>query len=576
MRNPNITHSKHFTGLLLICLWIAGIFCCKVSAQPSVEGLRQALVRLPDDTVKVRVLVSLSKALRESEIKQAATYAHDAFEIAKRLNDTYWKIQSLIQLGWSLGMQGKFAEALSHLGMASELTEKQDDKEAIWPSIYLAKGRVQYEKQFLPEAYQEYLKALRGFEDIGDSLGVAEACGHMGAWHFFSGEYKPSLAYLTRAERILRNANDEPMLAQVLSNLCNSYALLGESELSDKAVREAIAIQSRYKNYGGLAKAYTNLAMNFYEVKRYDSALHFFSAAYVNDSLWKNPVGVLYSQINMAAAYRKLGKPEQALNLAFHALESAKTIDDLHLQRTILEDIAEIYEDLGQPSVSLKYYKQFLAVKDSILNSEKARLVADMQARYEVDKKERTLEVLRAEKSRNLVLMYSFLGLAILLGAIGLMQYRLHKQKIAQAAQQLAFQQQELGTVAGSMIQKDELIAEITSELESLRDNQTQQRIDNLTELLQARLSTQDDWTQFQVQFEKVYPGFFQKLQNRFPNLTPTEIKLCAFEKLGLKDTQAGDMLGVNPESIRKGRYRLRKGVGETGWEELKDFLISI
>jgi hypothetical protein len=126
------------------------------------------------------------------------------------------------------------------------------------------------------------------------------------------------------------------------------------------------------------------------------------------------------------------------------------------------------------------------------------------------------------------------------------------------------------------MIQKDELIEEISIELASLKNDSNQQRLDYLQELLQARVSTNDDWMIFQQKFEQIYPGFFVSLSQRFPNLTPTEIKICALEKLGLKDSQAGDLLGVNTESIRKGRYRLRKNMSEEEWEELRLFLQKV
>jgi hypothetical protein len=61
-----------------------------------------------------------------------------------------------------------------------------------------------------------------------------------------------------------------------------------------------------------------------------------------------------------------------------------------------------------------------------------------------------------------------------------------------------------------------------------------------------------------------------------FPNLTATETKICALEKLGLKYSQAGDILGVNLESILKGRYRLRKNIGEEDWEKLRLYLQKV
>lgn len=552
--------------------------CCflgNINAQDNLSGLKAALRNLPDDTSKIRVLVLLSKELRDINVKQAAQYAGEALTIAEKVKNRYWQTRSLVQSGWATGMLGNYDQAFALLDKADSLANLESAKD-LYPEIWMARGRVHFEKHFLPESMKALLEALTLYEQNGDSIGVAEVCNYAGGLCFFSGDYQQSYYYLTRSEKIARNKNMPLLLAQILSNKGNTYAVLKYPDSSNLALWESIGIYKRLENYGGLAKANTNMAMNFYDVKRYDSAMHYFYEAYKNDSLWANPVGILYSKINMAAAYRKLNNPSKALQLALDALDGANKIGDRHLQKTILEDVAEIYADMGKPEKSLQYYRQFNSLKDSMLNLENARLVADMQARYEVDKKEKSLELLKAKQRQQNTLLYGAFSLSALLALIGVLQFRLSKQKSKQAAIQLLFQEQQLASVAGSMIQKDELIQEISNELALLKDESNQQRLENLQELIKARVSTNDDWVLFQQRFEQIYPGFFEKLSLHFPQLTPTETKICALEKLGLKDSQAGDMLGVNPESIRKGRYRLRKNMSEETWDKLREFVKDV
>lgn len=566
-----ITINFRTTGLfLLIC---CGLLMPAKAQQPQVLAWQAALSRLPNDTTKVKTLILLSKALREADIKQSETYAEQAYSIARKNNYVYWEVEGLLNMAWAYGLQGRYADALRFLEKAEAQIDAEKEIAYLQGELWLTRGRVEYERNFLPDALNNYLKALDFFEQKADSNFVAEATSLIGAWHFFSGNYLQADPYLQRAEKILRKKHDESLLPQVLNNRANNAALLGKMEASYKLLEEAIAIETKNKQYGGLAKAYTNKAMNFYDEAKYDSALHYFTTALENDSLWNNPMGMVYSRINMAAAYRKLKQLPAALRLAQYTLIEARKLENLHLQKTILEDIAEINSDMGKPYEALNFYKAFLLVKDSILNVEKARMVADMLAKYEVEKKEQEVQLLKSRQSRNDIIILGLLGLALLAVIIGLLQYRMRKQKMALAALEMERQQVELAKVAGNLFEKDELIAEITAELLAIRDNKHQQRFEHLSNLLQARLSTQHDWLQFQVQFEKIYPDFFRDLLVRFPELSPTETKLCAFEKLGLKDNEAGNLLGVNPESIRKGRYRLKKNMQPEKWEALKQFL---
>jgi tetratricopeptide (TPR) repeat protein len=543
-------------------------------AQSNVLAMRQALSKLPDDSSKIKMLIGLSESVKEINIKQSETYAADALAISKQMNQPEWIVKSLVQLGWVKGQSGGFSDAIGHLDEADAII--QDAKLFnLGPEVLMARGRVSYEKHYIPEALEYWMTALRQFENLGDSNKVANVLSQIGGLHFFAGNLDNAESFLKRAEKLSRSLPDSILLAQVLTNRGNCYAVNGDMPSSNQIILEAIEINKRLESYGGLAKCFTNLAMNYYETERYDSALYHFKEALRFDSLWENPVGILYSKINVAAALRKVSRTQEALSLAKNALESAESLGDLHLQKTILEDIAEIYNDLGNPQQALTYYIQFNALKDSMFNMENTRIVADMQAKYEVEKKEKTVLLLEAKQKQDRLLIFGFLGLALMLGLLGIMQYRLHKARIAEAAQKLKLQEQQLSAFAAGLVEKDEWIAEVSAELESLKENKSQQKIDHLDALLKSRLSTQDDWLQFQNQFEHIYPGFFAKLQSRFPSLTPTEIKICALEKVGLKDSQAGDLLGVNPESIRKGRYRLRKGMGEEGWEALRQFLLQ-
>jgi tetratricopeptide (TPR) repeat protein len=542
--------------------------------QGTIAMMQNALLKLPDDTAKVRILISLSETMREGNIAQSVQYALAGLKVAQKAKSPYWQIKSLVQLGWATGMRGDYEVANEHLNIADSICEKSDIPE-LMAEVLLAKGRVSYESQFLPEAFKFYIEALKLFETRGDSTGIANTCANMGSLYYFKGDYQQATHYLKRAEKIAREQKNNALLGTILSNQSNIYGVKARFDTSNLLLLESIELNKAMENYGGLAKAYTNMAMNYYDQQKYDSALTLFSLAYVNDSLWQNPVGILYSSINMAAAYRKLNFPQKALQLALDALGGARSINERHLQRTILEDIAEIYADIGQPQKALEYYRQFMVMKDTLLNVENSRIVADMQARYEVEKREKSYELLKAKQRQQNTLLYGLVGLAALLGVVGLLQYRLNKQKIKEAAMQVQFQEQQLASVANSMIQKDDLIQEISAELASLKDDNNQQRLEHLQELINGRVSTNDDWMIFQQKFEQIYPGFFAGLALRFPNLSPTETKICALEKLGLKDSQAGDMLGVNPESIRKGRYRLRKNMDEAEWEALRQFLIT-
>jgi len=80
------------------------------------------------------------------------------------------------------------------------------------------------------------------------------------------------------------------------------------------------------------------------------------------------------------------------------------------------------------------------------------------------------------------------------------------------------------------------------------------------------------DWELFKVQFEKLYPGFFNNIEVRHPNLTQNELRLCTFLKLNLSTREIAGLIKISPKSVEVARVRLRKKLNLTRTQTLKSY----
>lgn len=84
-----------------------------------------------------------------------------------------------------------------------------------------------------------------------------------------------------------------------------------------------------------------------------------------------------------------------------------------------------------------------------------------------------------------------------------------------------------------------------------------------------------DNWKEFETYFTEVHPNFYNALNKKYPNLTPGEIKLCAFIKLNFSTKEIASITGKTPASIDVSRSRLRKKLN-LGTSENLSSVISI
>ena len=78
--------------------------------------------------------------------------------------------------------------------------------------------------------------------------------------------------------------------------------------------------------------------------------------------------------------------------------------------------------------------------------------------------------------------------------------------------------------------------------------------IEKMSELLSAKLVTDESWTEFKKKFDAVYPDFITKITMNFGKLTPTETRLACLIKLQISNKDIASMLGISTDSVLKSR----------------------
>jgi DNA-binding CsgD family transcriptional regulator len=83
------------------------------------------------------------------------------------------------------------------------------------------------------------------------------------------------------------------------------------------------------------------------------------------------------------------------------------------------------------------------------------------------------------------------------------------------------------------------------------------------------------NWEQFAVHFDKVHSDFLVTLKSQYPNLTPSELKLCAYLRLNLSSKEIAQIMNISVKSVELARYRLRKKLQIQPEVNILNFLLN-
>lgn len=134
-----------------------------------------------------------------------------------------------------------------------------------------------------------------------------------------------------------------------------------------------------------------------------------------------------------------------------------------------------------------------------------------------------------------------------------------------------------LASTSMHLVQKQELITKIKHDLSKLNTNiPSDENLYNLRKiirLLSSEEKTGEGWEQFSIYFNKVHANFLEDLKSVYANMTPNDLKLAAYLKLGLSTKEIAELMKISPRGVEISRYRLRKKLQIPGEISLFDFL---
>jgi len=291
--------------------------------------------------------------------------------------------------------------------------------------------------------------------ELGHAYNVA------GTIYMDLGNYPLAMDYLIKATDAYNSIKNKKGAAIAYGNLGIIYTRRGEFR---KALQAYFTDYVYFKNNPGkgLPSALLNIGSTYHQMKMLDSALYFLHEAEVQkglDSLQKssvyNNIGAVYADIGdlkkaktylteaisivadtnqlyyLTEHYMILGTIEArlknfpaAFNNANRALIYSKKIGVKEFEKNCYQNLSEIYMLQGNTAKAFEYYKLFTSVKDSLINQENERSVRFMEGKFEMDKKEKEIELLNIDKKltdekikhdRNLINAFIFGGIILLL-----------------------------------------------------------------------------------------------------------------------------------------------------------------
>jgi two-component system, cell cycle response regulator len=420
---------------------------------------------------RLEKLTQLIERFHSDDPKKAIGYGKEALAILKNTPDSHVEISVLRDMAWAYLNLSDYENATASSVRARKLAEKSNDREGLSDAInilgVIAQRRdqpivaVNYFEQALEiqkqlslkediaqslnnlgfvysmalndydRGIEYHLQALKLREELKDQEGIALSLNNLGIVYSRLGDSKNALDYLNRALELRKKLGLKARTASTLNNIGDVYMNLGQYEKSLEINQESLQLRKEIGERSAVAISLRDIGEAYTNLGQIDQAQKYLTEALnLSEELDDKGTKVL-SLISLSAMNRKRGNFSDAEKLATQALQTAQSISAKERLRQSLQELASAQEAAGKYDKALETYKRFKEVNDSIFNEERARRLALLESRYQLEKREREIENLKKDQAILDLHLHSersqrnaIVGGSILLGIVGFLMYR--------------------------------------------------------------------------------------------------------------------------------------------------------
>jgi tetratricopeptide (TPR) repeat protein len=351
--SPN---SKYYLRILIvISFFLCSTFYAK-SAIKELEKFQQELIIAKDDTSRAKLLNDAAFLLRGNNPKLAMQYANLAMELSIKARYNKGKLNS-----------------------------------------YLVKGIIYKRLGDFEKAMQNYTNALQISDLMGDKLKISSCYNNIGSIYQAQKNYTKAILYFNKSLEIEQTLGKKDQVSIRLYNIGTIYEAMNKLDTAYNFYNQSLTIEETLDNEEGISFALYGLGGVLTKKGDFPKAEIYLKKAY--DLAKKNSdiSGMSYCLNELGALYMKWGIHTTAVSFFLQSISYADSLQEKNQIKETYYNLASAYADLKQYKDAYEYFVKYNTLNEEINNTDISRKIAEINTKYEVDKIDKELELMKKE-----------------------------------------------------------------------------------------------------------------------------------------------------------------------------------
>ena len=370
--------------------------------------------------------------------------AQEIFEQAQEINLSLAEKDRIIACYSLLGniyrRIGKIEKAKEYYQITVDIGKRRNER--MYPAL-IGLGIISKNSGDYTSALSYYIDALKEMEKV-NSRNQDVALKNIGNLFNSQGDFVKAEEYFNK---LLDFGQESKRKDVVIVGHISLGTAFGQQEKIEKAeyhFQEAIRLSKEGNYLPLLLKSYTFIADLYNEVHRYDEAFSALTKALeLSKEQPQTKTGAAIMNYTAGSVFLQKGQYNKAEKYLKASLEFAKSFNNKERLKYAEVGLATLYEKQAKFANALKHFKNFHFINDSLTTDVKNEQIAEIETKYETDKKEAENKTLLATNQFIAKQNQQYkIGAGILTGLLALLGYFFIQ--LRKTRNQLAAQNQQL------------------------------------------------------------------------------------------------------------------------------------
>ncbi len=416
-------------------------FSAAIQAQtPRLDSLKKVLEQhSAQDSARIEILINICRThiYETNDMDQLEYYNAQLSPLSTALKSRRGLAFTYLYRGMLCKIRTDYPQALLHLNHSLQIFNSLHDKAGI-SACYINLGLVEDRRGNYAQAIKYASQAARLRNELGDIRGTAGALNNLAISYANLGDYKQSLNYYFKSLQLRESINDKLGMSVSYLNIGDSYNLQGKYDEAEKFLQKALPLKKEigdkegeayvYANFASIAtsrknfkealimhlkalklreemndqqninQTYNFIGLNYFEQQKYNEALVYFLKARKASKELGDKVNWIEGNVGAGRCYEQQGNYQQALINYHEARGTSREINYRPGLHSVLGNLASVHEKMHNYKEALMYQRAYSNLKDSILNEASFKQAAELNTRYETDKKEKEILLLTKDQ----------------------------------------------------------------------------------------------------------------------------------------------------------------------------------